>query len=109
MGGTRDGLHSRAAAAASPDAVSNAARRTLYRRAGGLLLSLASLLVGLGVVEVLLRFTGIEHRLVVKALFFQAADGPVHRLSADSFLHYELKPGARYEGSFPGRPPYTVT
>jgi hypothetical protein len=57
----------------------------------------------------LVRITRLDHRLLAKAVFFQAADIPVHRIAADPFLHYELKPSAQHHGTFPGKPPYVVT
>ena len=70
---------------------------------------MAATFVALIAIEVVIRFTGLDHRFVVRAVYFQGADLPVHRVSADPFLHYELKPGAHYEGSFPNRPYYEVT
>jgi hypothetical protein len=58
--------------------------------------------------ELLVRVTGVDQRLVRRALPFTAADVPVHRNSADPFLHYELKPGARYQGYFPAKRTYAV-
>ena len=36
---------------------------------------------------------GLDQRLLMRFLYFQAADVEVHRVSADPLLHYELAPG----------------
>jgi hypothetical protein len=77
-------------------------------RGARLLLVVAATLVALLAIEVWIRFTGLDHRFVVRVVYFQGADLPAHRVSADSFLHYELKPGAHYEGSSPNPRFYEV-
>jgi hypothetical protein len=69
---------------------------------------LVSTVLALLAIEALTRLTGVDQQLMLKDLFFQGADLPVHRVSADPFLHYELKPNSRYDGTFPGKPPYSV-
>jgi hypothetical protein len=44
--------------------------------------------------EALVRFSGLDAGLLAPLLYYQDADLPVHRLSADGALHYELAPGA---------------
>ncbi len=43
-----------------------------------------------------LRALGLDRRIVARALYYQLADPPVHRASADRFLHYELRPSASH-------------
>lgn len=43
-----------------------------------------------------LRALDVDRRLVARALYYQLADPPVHRPSADRFLHYELRPGSSH-------------
>ena len=64
---------------------------------------IALVIVGLGagllVVEAgakLLRLD--DHVLALSFLYYGWADGPVHRISSDPFLHYELKPNSHCEG-----------
>jgi hypothetical protein len=45
--------------------------------------------------EVLVRQLGLDYRLLVPLLYYQGADKPVHRLSRDVSLHYELDPNAK--------------
>jgi hypothetical protein len=65
--------------------------------------SAAAVLLTLGVGEILARATRIDQKLITPTLFFQGADLPIHRVSSDPVLHYELAPNARYEGQFDGR------
>lgn len=76
-------------------------RRELRYLAEGTALALAASAVGVLFLELALRLCGIDSRLVAGAPFLQAADLPVHRVSSDPFLHYELAPGARSENSGP--------
>ncbi len=48
--------------------------------------------------EAVVRLSGIDRPLIARALYLQVTDVPVHRISADPFLHYELAPNARSDG-----------
>ena len=56
----------------------------------------ASTLVAALLLEVAVRALGLDRRIVERALYYQLADPPVHRVSADRFLHYELRPGSAH-------------
>ncbi len=75
----------------------------------GCVVAAISLLLVLAAVEAWLRVTGIDARLLIRGLAFNAADPPAHRVSQDPFLHYELKPNSRNLLRFADRPEYTVT
>ena len=57
----------------------------------------SSTLLSALLLEGAVRLSGIDRRLLERALYYQLADPPVHRVSADSFLHYELRPGSRLQ------------
>jgi hypothetical protein len=69
--------------------------------AAGLLLSLAGLSIGFIGVELAVRYTGLDFRMIVRPLFFQGADLSVHRISDDPILHYELNPNSEFHGFNP--------
>lgn len=72
-----------------------------------LLLGMA-LLVALGAAELGTRAMHLDQRLVTPVLFFQAADIPNYRISADPVLRYESAPGTRYDAELNGHR-YRVT
>lgn len=53
---------------------------------------LAGTLAAILLLEGVLRITGLERLLISPALYLQHNDVPVHRVSADPFLHYEMAP-----------------
>jgi len=69
-----------------------------------LLSTVCSLVAG----DVWVHHQGRDTALVAKVLYYQNGDPMVHRASQDPVLHYELRPGARYQAPGPPRP-YTVT
>jgi hypothetical protein len=66
------------------------------------------LVLALGAAEVAARLGRLDQRLLTPMLYFQAADLPVHRVSADPVLHYELAPGTSCDCETDGRK-YRVT
>ena len=72
------------------------------------LLSLGAIILALLILEIFVRLPGVEGRLIAPLLYLQAADLPVHRVSGDAFLHYELAPGSRLEARTPNGTPYAV-
>jgi len=73
------------------------------------LLSLASTLLAVLLLEGAMRVTRLDERLLRRGLYYQQAELPVHQCSADPFLHYELKPGASFRGSRPDGQSYEVS
>lgn len=71
-------------------------------RLGPILLAAGAFTVALTAGEFAARVLHLDERLLLPMLFFQAADLPVHRVSSDPVLHYELAPGARYHGDRDG-------
>lgn len=61
-------------------------------------LLLAGTLGGVLLIELVLRIAGMERALISPALYLVTSDLPVHRVSSDPFLHYELAPGTEFPG-----------
>lgn len=61
-----------------------------------------------GLLEALLRLTGVDERLIRAALYYQGADVEVHQCSVDPFLHYELKPRSSLDSRGQNGEPFTV-
>ena len=78
------------------------------RSGSDLLLFGATFLVALGAAELGTRMMRLDQRLITPVLFFQGADIPNYRISADPVLHYEAAPGTRNETILNGRH-YRVT
>jgi hypothetical protein len=72
-----------------------------YRR-GRVALFAVALLLALGAGEVLTRRLRVDQRLITPVLFFQGADIPIHRVSPDPVLHYDLAPNTQYDGDLAG-------
>ncbi len=62
-----------------------------------LLLALGTSLLALASLEGAVRLFALDDRIMARGLYFQSADLSVHRVSADPFLHYELKPNSTYQ------------
>jgi hypothetical protein len=73
-----------------------------------MLLSIAATIIGVFLLELILRVPGVERRVIAPSLYLQGADLPVHRVSSDPFLHYEMAPQVRYTARTPDGAPYTV-
>lgn len=74
-------------------------------------LFLAACAAGLALCEGATRLLGLDIRLLGPVLYYQDADAPVHRPSADAQRLYELAPGASADlpGLTPGAPARRVT
>jgi hypothetical protein len=83
-------------------------RPSWVRTLAALALSLGVGVVAVGCLEAAVGLAGIDRRLVARSLFLQAADLPVHRVSDDPFLHYDLAPGSRFENAGPHGVLYSV-
>ena len=69
----------------------------VQRTARDFSLFLGALAVALLAGELVSRVVGLDRRLTLPCLRFQGADLTVHQISNDPFLHYELKPGSRFD------------
>jgi hypothetical protein len=67
-------------------------------------LLLGAVCVALLLLETAVRLPGVERRIIASALYLQSTDLPIHRVSSDPFLHYELAPDTRFDSGS-----YTVT
>lgn len=72
--------------------VSAPIRSVLLRWMIATTLLLAGTVAGVFLLEIAIRVTDTERELISPALYFQHSDLPVHRVSGDPFLHYELAP-----------------
>lgn len=73
-------------------------------------LVLAGTVAAILLLEGVLRIDGVERRLIAPALFLQHHDVPVHRVSSDPFLHYEMAPSTEIAfGRSPDGRHYRVT
>lgn len=68
---------------------------TVSRRRAALLA--ASTVVSALCLEGALRALRVDRRIVARALYYLVTDPPVHRVAADPFLHYELRPNASHQ------------
>jgi hypothetical protein len=71
--------------------------RTLAATSRTTLLFVTASVLGLMFLEAAARLSRLDHRLAARAMYLLVTDPPVHRISNDPFLHFELAPGARFE------------
>src|SRR6185369_16881179 len=76
---------------------------------GGLLLAVGGTAVGMFLLEIGIRFSGVEGQVSSRALYLQNADLSVHRVSSDPFLHYELAPETQHRGKDKQGKAYSVS
>jgi hypothetical protein len=67
------------------------------------IIATVTLSLGAGIValDATVGLAGIDRQLIARSMFLQEADLPVHRVSDDGFLHYELAPGSQFENRGP--------
>jgi hypothetical protein len=82
--------------------------RVHFGRGSTALLALGATLFAAGLLEGLLRVTGVDERVLRAGLYYQGADLEVHQCSVDPFLHYELKPRSSFSGRGVNGEPYAV-